>query len=249
MTSPRAVGLGLLVVFCLFVPEGLRAQDTGNGFLFRAPSGEVSFRGGFDRAIAGSDVFAFTVKELTLDQRDFSALTFATDVDKVLSPRFDVRFSFSVSKSTTPSEFRDFVDNDRQPIEQTTVFMRVPVTASLKAYLTGPGRAIGHFAWIPSRYAPYVGGGGGAMWYRFEQEGDFIDFATTKVFRDRFVSEGFTPTVQAFVGTDVSLTPRFAVTAEGRYEWARARLSTDFSQFQPIDLSGFGLTAGFSIRY
>jgi hypothetical protein len=249
MTSPRALGLGLLVVLCVSVPEGVHAQDTGNGFLFRAPAGEVSFRGGFDRATAGSDIFSFTVNELTLNRHDFSALTFATDVDKVLTPRFDVRFSFSVSKSTTPSEFRDFVDNNRQPIQQTTEYMRVPLTASLKAYLANPGRSVGHFAWIPSRYAPYVGAGGGAMWYRFQQAGDFIDFATTKVFTDAFVSEGWTPTLQAFAGTDVSLTPRFAVTAEGRYQWARSRLSTDFSQFQPIDLSGFALTAGVSIRY
>jgi hypothetical protein len=249
MTSSRALGLALLVVWCVSLPEGVQAQDTGNGFLFRAPSGGVSFRGGFDKAIAGSDVFAFTVKELTLNQRDFSGLTFATDVDKILTPRFDVRFSFSVSKSTTPSEFRDFVDNNRQPIEQVTEYMRVPLTASLKAYLASPGRSVGHFAWIPSRYAPYVGGGGGAMWYRFQQSGDFIDFATTKVFPDTFVSDGWTPTLQAFAGTDVSLTPRFAVTAEGRYQWARSPLSTDFSQFQPIDLSGFALTAGFSIRY
>jgi hypothetical protein len=249
MSSVRALGLGLLTVCCLFVADRVQAQDTGNGFLFRAPTGEVSFRGGFDRANAGSDVFAFTVKELTLNRRDFSALTFATDVDKVLTPRLDVRFSVGISQTTTPSEFRDFVDNNRQPIEQTTVFMRVPLTASLKAYLISPGRSVGHFAWIPSRYAPYVGAGGGALWYRLEQEGDFIDFATTKVFRDRFVSEGFTPTVQAFAGTDVSLTPRFAVTAEGRYQWARSRLSADFSKFQPIDLSGFAVTAGVSIRY
>jgi hypothetical protein len=127
--------------------------------------------------------------------------------------------------------------------------MRVPVTASIKAYLSNSGRSVGHFAWIPSRYAPYVGAGGGAMWYRFRQEGDFIDFATSKVFTDAFMSQGWTPTAQAFVGTDVSLNPRFAVTAEGRYQWARSRLSTDFSQFQPIDLSGFALTAGLSIRY
>jgi hypothetical protein len=249
MSSVRDLGLGLLVVSCLSVAGRVDAQDAGNGFLFRAPKGEVSFRGGFDRAGAGSDIFAFTVKELTLNQRDFSALTFATDVDKVLTPRFDVRFSFGVSQSTTPSEFRDFVDNNRLPIEQTTVFMRVPLTASLKAYLANPGRSVGHFAWIPSRYAPYVGGGGGAMWYRFRQQGDFIDFATSKVFPDLFVSEGWAPTLQAFAGADVSLTPRFAVTAEGRYQWARSQLSTDFSQFQPIDLSGFALTAGFSIRY
>ena len=66
-----------------------------------------------------------------------------------------------------------------------------------------------------------------------------------KVFPDNFESDGWAPTVQAFTGTDVSLTPRFAVTVEGRYQWAQSHLSTDFSQFQPIDLSGFGLTAGF----
>jgi hypothetical protein len=254
MRSVRELGLGLLPVcflsvVCLSVATPAQAQEAGNGFLFRAPTGEVSFRGGFDRASAGSDVFAFTVKQLTLSQRDFSGLTFATDVDKVLTPRLDVRFSVGVSKSTTPSEFRDFVDNNRRPIQQTTEYMRVPLTASVKAYLSNPGRSIGRFAWIPSRFAPYAGGGGGAMWYRFRQQGDFIDFATSKVFPDIFVSDGWTPTVQAFVGTDASLSPRFAVTAEGRYQWARSRLSTDFSQFDPIDLSGFAVTAGFSIRY
>jgi hypothetical protein len=239
----------VLSVVCLSVATRAQAQAGGNGFLFRAPVGEVSFRGGFDRAIAGSDIFALTVKQLTLSQRDFSSPTFTTDVDYVLTARLDARFSFGVSQSTTPSSFRNFVDNNRREIQQTTGFMRVPVTASIKAYLSNPGRSVGHFAWIPSRYAPYVGAGGGAMWYRFRQEGDFIDFATSKVFTDAFMSQGWTPTAQAFVGTDVSLNPRFAVTAEGRYQWARSRLSTDFSQFQPIDLSGFALTAGLSIRY
>jgi hypothetical protein len=249
MISLRDLGRGALLVTFLLVAPRAEAQDAGNGFLFRAPTGEISFRGGVDRAIAGSDVFAFAVKELTLNRRDFSSMTFATDVDYVLTPRLDARFSFAVSQSTTPSQFRDFVDNNRQEIQQTTAFTRVPLTASVKAYLANPGRSVGRFAWIPSRYAPYVGAGGGAMWYRFQQQGDFIDFATSRVFPDTFTSAGWTPTVQAFVGTDVSLNPRFAVTAEGRYQWARARLSTDFSQFAPIDLSGFALTAGFSIRY
>jgi hypothetical protein len=251
MISFRDLGRGAVAVVAvlLLLANRAQAQNAGNGFLFQAPAGEVSFRGGFDRAIAGSDLFAFAVKQLTLNQRDFSAMTFATDVDCVLTPRLSARFSLAVSRSTTPSDFRDFVDNNRQEIQQTTAFSRVPLTASLKAYLADPGRSVGHFAWIPSRYAPYVGAGGGAMWYRFEQHGDFIDFTTSKVFPDTFISDGWTPTLQAFVGTDVSLNPRFAVTAEGRYQWARSRLSSDFAQFQPIDLSGFAVTAGFSIRY
>jgi hypothetical protein len=249
MISPRDIGRGVLGVILLLAAGSVQAQDSGNGFLFRAPAGQVSLRLGFDSAAAGSDVFAFVVEELTLTRRDFSSMTFATDVDYGLTPRLGARFSFAFSRSTTPSNFRDFVDNNRQEIQQTTGFTRVPLTASLKAYLANPGRSVGHFAWIPSRYAPYVGAGGGALWYRFEQLGDFIDFATSKVFADHFVSDGWTPTLQAFVGTDVSLNPRFAVTAEGRYQWAQSKLSPDFSRFQPIDLSGFALTAGVSIRY
>jgi hypothetical protein len=249
MSALRKLGRGLLLVPILLVAARADAQGGGKGFLFSAPLGEISLRGGFDRAIAGSDVFTFATKELTLRLRDFSSLTFAADVDYVLTPRLDARFSVAVSRSTTPSEFRDFVDNNRRSIEQTTGFARMPLTVSIKAYLANPGRSVGHFAWIPSRYAPYVGAGAGAMWYRFEQQGDFIDFATSKVFPDNFVSDGWTPTVQAFVGTNVSLNSRFAVTTEGRYQWARSQLSKDFAKFEPIDLSGFAVTVGFSIRY
>ena len=87
------------------------------------------------------------------------------------------------------------------------------------------------------------------MWYRFQQDGDFVDFSTIRVFTDTFDSSGWTPTAQAFAGTDVSLNPRFALTAELRYQWANASLSRDFSGFKAIDLSGLSVTAGVSIRY
>jgi hypothetical protein len=226
-----------------------RAQDAGDGFLFKPPSGTFTVRGGFDRANAGSDVFTFVTDQLTVARSDFHTGTLAFDVAVRVKPRAELAFSLGVSRSTTPSEFRHWEDNNNQPIQQTTTFVRVPLTASLKMYLAGPGRAIGHFAWIPSRYAPYVGAGGGAMWYRFRQAGDFIDFTTTNVFTDTFDSSGWAPTAQAFVGTDVSLTPRFALTGEVRYQWAKASMSSDYAGFNRIDLSGFAATGGVSIRY
>jgi hypothetical protein len=249
MRPVRLSVLGLSVVCILSAAGRAHAQGGGEGFLFHAPQGEVSIRGGFNHAATGSDLFSFTASQLTVNPGDFSSATFATDVDVALTARMSMRFGFAISQSTTPSEFRDFVDNNRQPIQQTTEFRRLPLTASLKAYLSKTGRSLGHFAWVPARYAPYVGGGGGAMYYLFRQHGDFIDFETFKVFPDNFDSDGWTPTVHTFVGTDVSLNPRFAVTVEGRYEWAHKHLSTDFARFQPIDLSGFSMTAGFVIRY
>jgi hypothetical protein len=238
-----------LIAGLLLAAVPAQAQDAGDGFLFKPPSGTITIRGGLDRANAGSDLFSFVTSELTLAKSDFLAGTVAFDVAVRVKPRAELAFSLGISRSTSPSEFRHWEDNNNQPIEQTTTFVRVPLTASLKMYLAGPGRAIGHFAWIPSRYAPYVGAGGGVMWYRFRQAGDFIDFTTTNVFTDSFDSTGWAPTVQAFAGTDVSLTPRFALTGEIRYQWAKAALGQDYAGFDRIDLSGLSATGGISIRY
>jgi hypothetical protein len=245
VSPPRAIGLVTLVL----AAGPVNAQGTGSGFLFKPPAGTFTIRGGFDHANASSDIFSFVSDELTLSRRDFSALTLATDVGVRISPRVEALFGLGVSYSSTPSEFRHWLDNNNQPIQQTTSFARVPLTASLKVYLAGPGRSIGRFAWIPARYAPFVGAGGGVMWHRFHQDGDFIDFTTTRVFTDSFDSSGWAPTAQGFVGTDVSLSPRFALTGELRYQWAKATLGQDFAGFSRLDLSGFSATGGVMIRY
>jgi hypothetical protein len=246
----QATGVALVLAVVPAGPAHAQNIGSGDGFLFRPPAGTVAIRGGFEVARAGSEVFRFVTDELTVNRRDFSAPSFVFEVTHKVSPRVDAVFGVATSRSSTQSEYRHFLDNDDLPIEQTTAFQRVPLTASLKMYLGNPGRAIGRFAWIPKRYAPYVGAGGGAMWYRLRQEGDFIDFATLKVFPDTFDSDGWAPTVHAFAGTEVSLSARFAVSVEGRYQWAHASLNArDFSGFDPIDLSGFAVTSGFTIRY
>lgn len=247
-SSPFAA-VTLLAACVLGAARPVVAQSAGDGFLFRAPSGTVAIRAGYDFARAGSDVFTFVTNDLTVDKRDFSSANVAFEVAFNVTSRMQGVVSVGTARSTMASEFRNFVDNNRLPIQQTTRFQRVPVTGSIKAYLADPGRSVGRFAWIPKRYAPYVGGGAGMLWYDFEQAGDFIDFTTSKVFPDAFNSSGWTPTVQAFGGVDVSLSPRFAVTTEGRYQWARAPLDPDFTGFDRIDLSGVSVTSGITIRY
>ena len=233
----------------LFLAAPVHAQSGGDGFLFKPPSGTVAFRAGFDHARAGSDLFDFTTDQLTVDRGDFSGPTIAGDVSIRLSRRADVLISIAHSRARNRSEFRHWLDNAGLPIEQTTTFRRVPLTGSIRTYLAQPGRSIGHFAWVPARFSPYVGAGGGVMWYSFAQTGDFIDFVTTRVFPDSFDSSGWAPTVHGIGGVDISLHPRFALTTEARYQWGRAELSTDFAGFDRIDLSGFTLTTGISVRY
>ena len=126
--------------------SALRAQSAGDGFLFKQPRATLAVRGGYALASASSDIFSFTTNQLTIKRRDFSALTFGTDLAIRLNRRFDVTFSASYAGEKTPSEFRNWVDQNNLPIQQTTKFVRVPLIAGLKAYLTPRGRAIGKYA-------------------------------------------------------------------------------------------------------
>jgi hypothetical protein len=227
----------------------LHAQTAGDGFLFHTPVGSVTLRAGYDHATAGSDLFSFSTEQLTLKRGDFSGPTMGADVALRITPWLDGVLGVAYTGSKAGSEFRHFVDLDNLPIEQTTRFVRVPATIGLRAYLLPRGRTIGRFAWVPSRVAPYVGAGAGALWYRFRQTGDFIDAGTLAVFNDEFTSSGVSPTAHAHGGLEISLAPMVALTVDGRYTWARAELGDDFARFHRIDLSGFATTAGISIRF
>lgn len=231
------------------IPFAARAQDAGKGFLFGSPSGSFTISGGWAGASAGSDLFAFVTDTLTLRRGDFSSPAISADLAFRVFSRTDVVVSSSLSGMHKRSEFRGFIDNNDQPIEQMTNFNRVTITAGVKQYLTSTGRSIGRFAWIPSRFAPYVGAAAGVMHYKFRQEGDFIDFQTMDVFPSLYVSEGWTRTAHVMAGVDYSLDARFALTTEARYLWASAPLSQDFSGFQNLDLSGYTTTVGLSVRF
>jgi hypothetical protein len=245
MSFSRAVGFALAAA----LPATALAQSAGKGFLFGAPKGAITLRGGWSAARAGGDMFSFTTDQLTLDRGDFSSPSVGADLAFHAFGQTQIVLSTDYSGMSKRSEFRRYIDNNDDPIEQTTSFRRIPVTLSVKQYLTSAGRSIGKFAWIPSRAALYVGAGGGVQYYRFRQEGDFIDFDNLNVFSDQFSSKGWAPMANVLAGFDYSLSPRFAVTTEGRYVWSHADLSSDFSGFKPIDLSGFATNVGLTIRF
>ncbi len=238
---------GLAAALVLALPAS--AQRTGNGFLFREPVGSLGVRGGFAQPRGSSDIYSFITDELTLGRGAFASASFSGDLAFRIGPRADLVLGVSYFGSNARSEFRHFVDNNDQPIEQTTGLARVPLTANAKIYLTSRGRSIGRFAWVPARFAPYLGVGGGAMWYRLRQRGDFINMETLEVFSDTFQSSGFTPLVNGFGGLDISLSPRYGLTGEGRYMWASAAMGRDFSGFDRIDLSGYNASFGLYVRF
>lgn len=249
----RAVVGFALIGAVLVSPASVAAQSGGDGFLFRAPRVTLSLHGGYAQARAGSDLFDEMTQLLTLERSDFGGFTFGGDVGVRATDRLDVVFGVMYGRSGAQSEDSLYFDpgptgNDSLPILQDTHLTRVPVTASLRFYLAPRGRTIGRFAWVPSALVPYVGFGAGAMYHRFEQEGDFVDYLDETIFSETYQSSGWSALAQVLGGFEVALGPRTAMMVEGRYLWSSADLDLDFEGFEPIDLAGFQATAGLSFR-
>ncbi len=234
----------------LAASSALAQEASGRGFLFGAPTGSLSIRGGYAAPRAGSDIFSFVTNELTLNKGDFGSFAVGADVSVRLTDRFDVVLSVDGSGMNRKSEFREWEDNSGNPIEQETKFSRQTYTLSGKYSLRPGGRSVGRFAWVPSSYTPWVSLGLGRTLYILSQDGDFIDFEKgNSVFRDSFRSSEWTTTAEAAVGVDWSLNQRFALTTQARYLSGKADLQYDYAGFDPIDLSGIGVSAGLTVRF
>lgn len=248
MTPRHSTALLLAATAIVAIIEPSHAQSAGDGFLFKKPAASWGFHAGYDHAFASGDLFAFVTRQLTLNRSDFGSVTFGSTLALHGGVRTDVVLDVSYADVSRNSEFRNWVDQNNLPIQQTTALRRMPITIGLRHYLTLPGRAIGQFAWIPAARTTYVGAGLGLMEYKFHQVGDFIDFQTLNVFHDDFQTEAWTPTVHVLAGMELTVGQFFVLTGEARYTWAKGPIGQDFAGFHRIDLTGLSLTTGFAFR-
>lgn len=249
MTRPSRLSIALVVALAVGASSPSAAQRSGNGYRLQQPNATISIRGGYAHANAGSDIFEDVTRQLTVDRRDFSSLTVGADLAIRLGSRTDLLLSGELARTSKSSEFRDLVGDDRLPIEQSTTFERTPLTVNLRYYLSPPGRTVGTLAWIPARFAPYVGVGAGAMYYRFRQAGEFVNFESKAIFYSELESKDWTFVGQALAGGEYSLSPSVGLIAEARYLRAKAELDRlSFSDYERIDLSGVSATIGLSLR-
>jgi hypothetical protein len=239
----RRIALAVVLLGAVASPALAQNPD----FLFGKPKAAIAFRSGWFFARAGSDLYTFVQDQLTVDRKDFNSPAMIFEVDVPVKDRLSAVAGFEFNGSSTNSEYRHLVDNNRLPITQTTELRELNLSYGMKFALTPPGREISPHAWIPAAVTPYVGAAGGAMWYKFHQAGDFVDFVDSSVFPKTYDSRGWAPSAHVFAGVDIKLLRRLYVNAEARYLWSRANLDTAFSGFDPIDLTGTKVTGG--IRY
>jgi hypothetical protein len=231
------------------VAPGLLVAQGGPGFLFKDPHGSIRLETGYGLQLANSDIFELAHEELTVSRKDFDAPYLGAEIAARVGQRWDVAVGVGFSRSSKASEFRDWVDNNENPIEQVTALRTVPVTLSAKYYLAERGRSVGRFAWVPNTVTPYIGAGVGVVSYRFEQTGDFVDFDSLDIFYDQYVSTGQAALLRGLAGVSVALGGQFELTGEARYQHAKAEMSSDFDGFDALDLSGLQGVVGIAIRF
>lgn len=217
--------------------------------MFGRPRGAVALRGSWVFARAGSDLFDFVTDQLTLEPKDFDGPAIGGEVAIAIGSRLEVLGGLEFTKSSAPSEYRRFVDNNNLPIEQETRLKNLHLNGSVRVALIPRGHSVSRLAWIPRGITPYIGGGAGAVRYEFTQTGDFVDFVDLSVFSDVFVSKGWAPSGHVFGGADIQVYRMLFLQIEGRYLWSSAKLDADFIDFDPIDLAGFRTTAGVSFLF
>lgn len=250
----RLLTMAGAVWLAAMLPATPIAAQSGEGYLFRTPAGGLTLRVGGMAPLGRSDVFDFTSEQLTLNRRNLAGAAWGGDINGAINDRWEWLVSADWLSRSAPSEYRRFEEQlpngQRSPITQTTAFRRLPITFGLRYNLTPGGERIGQYAWMPARMVPYVMAGAGGTWYKFRQQGDFVDFANgNRIFTDDYESSGWGATGFVGAGLDISLGMYFALSTQLRASVGNTSMGREFRGFQPIDLSGAMLTTGLRLRF
>lgn len=207
----------------------------------RGYENELRLRGGIFDPKAGSGYWTDSFRDFDAGSNDFQGGAFGIDYRHEIAPMLDVMFGGSYYYAQHDLAYRNFEDERGHSIFHTTRIMTATADAGLVLRL----------APRQSPIVPYIGGGGSAINYRLEEEGDFVDFGAhpNRIFRDHFRSQDTTWGWFALAGLDVPIGRNFAVFVEGRYQAAHATLTDDFRGFGRLDLTGTYVTFGGAWRF
>lgn len=232
-TLSRSVMLGLLTI--LIGAPLAEAQGNWQPGDF----GSLRFRLGVFEPDGSSEYWDETFDVFTGSPGDLQDLSFGVDYLWRTSADAGLLFGTSFYGGSSTNAYRDYVDSAGFDIRHATSLDTWDLSAAYLVRLGG------------SRVAPYLGVGGGLLYWNLEEAGDFIDFSSPdlEIFFARYRASGWTWEALGIAGVDIPVSFRWSFFAEGRYRVADDELGDDFAGFGTIDLSGWELAAGFSWNF
>lgn len=200
--------------------------------------GEFRLRLGAFRPEGDSEYWNDKELDFTGDAADLEGPSVGLDYFLGLNNNLSLVFSGSYYEGDTTQSYRDFLDNFGDKIRHDTTLSIGSATLGLVFHLAGPDAPV----------IPYIGAGGGAYFWRLEENGDFIDFnRDNEIFNARLKSNGTAFGGYGVVGLKAPISRNLSVFGEGRWTKVDADLQGDFDEdFGKIDLSGLEVAAGLS---
>jgi hypothetical protein len=176
-----------------------------------------------------------------VDKEDFAGVYGGAEYSFNLADHVEMGIHLDGYSKRIPTFYREQTRPNGDDIFQELKLTVVPLGVSLRV--------------LPlDRYAavqPYATIGADVFFYQYEEFGDFIDFFSDNldISSDSFKSTGAALGGHAAAGLRIPLGHDFAVTAEGRYQFAqKKRMEDDFNQNR-LDLNGASATIGIRLRF
>jgi opacity protein-like surface antigen len=208
--------------------------------------------GGLDLRVGGyfprgNDTLFQDVRDLYLvEKSDFYGVYGGIEYNHVLMDNVELGIHLDGYSRTVDTSYRDYTRPGGDEIFQTLKLSMVPLGVSIRFVPTSKR----------ARIAPFVGGGVDAIFYRYEEYGDFIDFFDPElpIIGDAFLSDGTAFGFHVLGGLRVYINRDIAVVGEGRYQWAKDDMGDDFAPNESglvnrLDLSGATFTVGVHVRF
>ena len=212
----------------------------------RAGAGGLDLRIGayFPR---GNETLFQDVRELYfVEKSDFYGVYGGIEFNQKIVDNVEFAVHFDGYSRSVDTSYRDYTRPGGGEIYQTLKLWQAPLGVSVRLIPTSKR----------VKLAPFVGGGVNAIFYQYEEYGDFIDFYddSLPIIADAFVADGTAFGFHVLGGFRYYLNRDFAIVAEGRYQWATDEMGDDFAPNAPglvntIDLSGATATLGVHIRF
>lgn len=201
---------------------------------------------GFEVRIGGmlprakSILFDDSIKLYQVEKEDFTGGFGGLEFTKNLAPNLELGLAIEGYGREIPTSYREFTRPSGREIEQTLRFVVVPTSAIVRFLPSGRYRTL----------TPYAGVGVAAMFWQYEEFGDFIDFDSRSfpVVFDSFKSTGVTPGLVLNAGLRYRVSEDFQITADFRNFSGKQTMSGDFSPNE-IDVSGAAFTVGFRLTF
>jgi opacity protein-like surface antigen len=178
-------------------------------------------------------------------KNDFDGFTAGIEFSTKIARNLELGFHFDGYSKSVDTSYRNYTRADGSEIQQTLHLHSYPLGVSLRIIPTGRNVKV----------APYLAIGADAVFWHYEEFGDFIDFfdPTNPIISDDFINDGVAPGIHVAGGLRVAVSPDFSLVAEGRYlKTPKVDMHGVFAQTSPpneIDLSGWSATFGLHIRF